>query len=82
MLIDCVTCIISFTLAIKVVSFPIHVLCTLAMCTAYAYLNKPVNYKQILRTQKHLAIFFIKEYKPEKNLFKSIFLSKMVCQHI
>lgn len=34
MLIDCVTCI---------VSFPIHVLCTLAMCTAYAYLNKPVN---------------------------------------
>lgn len=45
MRIDCVTCIISFTLAIKVVSFPIHVhvLCTLAMCTAYAYLNKPVN---------------------------------------
>lgn len=33
-------------------------------------------YKQIIRTPKHLAIFFIKEYKPEKNLFKSIFLSK------
>lgn len=39
-------------------------------------------YKQILRTQKHLAIFFIKEYKPEKNLFKSIFLSKMVSTYI
>lgn len=33
-------------------------------------------YKQILRTQKHLAILFIKEYKPEKNLFKSIFFQK------
>lgn len=33
-------------------------------------------YKQILRTQKHLAIFFIKEYKPEKIFLKVFFFQK------
>lgn len=75
--------IISLTMAFKVISFPIHVyvLCISAIrktcitCPVYAHWKKSINYslleciKQILRTQKHLAIFFIKEYKLERIFF-------------
>lgn len=38
--------------------------------------------KQILRTQKHLAIFFIKEYKLERTFFKVFFFQDGVSTYI